>query len=192
MPCGDLCYCVYLDDLWYRLIPCVTLLCLMILCDTVWCRVLLCDMACHKFVKQISATSYDKFIAHMIKMILGLHREKPILMRYSDCVSMWCHHKLCVFKQLSPNRALYKGKNQVFFFYSLDFVYWFLTLFFVPFAPSLTLNISFYCGFRLLALWLRIGVSVVTLGVYDIWYGEHVRRDLMRILGILSDVDLFV
>ena len=28
-------------------------------------------------------------------------------MRYSDCVSMWYDHKLCVLNQLSPNRALY-------------------------------------------------------------------------------------
>ena len=112
-------YCVlwYLvilcDALWYFVIPCDALWYFVIPCGTLWYVLYLVTLRVlkpctdTKFVNQICATSYDKWMVEQTGMILGWRHLKLMVIRYSDCVIMWCDHKLCVLNQLSPNRTLY-------------------------------------------------------------------------------------
>ena len=135
--CDTVRYCVVLcdtfvmlcDTLWYLVILCASLRCLVILCDTLWSLVILCDtlwnlvILCDTLrslvlllwyrVTQCVVNSWNKFLPpHMVYALSDQHdievtSLKTHLMRYSNCVSFWCGHKLCILNQLSPNLALY-------------------------------------------------------------------------------------
>ena len=124
MPCDTLWYLVILrdtlwclvilcDTLWYLMIPWDTSWYLLILFDTLW--YVLCLVTLRVLKPGTDTKICERNLCHLIWWVygrtdrhdIGVTSLKTPVKRYSDCVSMWCDHKLCVLNQLSPNRALY-------------------------------------------------------------------------------------
>ena len=96
------------NTLWYS----VTFWYSVTLCDTLWCLLIPCDavLVMLRVLKPCTDTKIcEPNWCHLISVygITDRHDIEVTPLRYSGCVSMWCHHKLCVLNELSPNRALY-------------------------------------------------------------------------------------